>query len=45
MLDTGVYAYTTPGLTKAHHQLIVSAGKTDFATDTTYLSIPIHHIS
>jgi len=45
MLDTGVYTYTTPGLTKAHHQLIVSAEKADFATDTTYLSIPVHRIS
>jgi len=43
--DIGVYTYTTLGLTKAHHQLIVSAEKTDFATDTTYLTIPIHRIS
>ena len=43
--DTGLYTYTTLGLTKAHHQIIVSAEKTDFATDTTYLSIPIHRIS
>jgi hypothetical protein len=44
-LDTGMYAYTTLALTKAHHQLIVSAEKTGFATDTTYLSIPIQRIS
>ena len=44
-LDTGMYTYTTQALTKAHHQLIVSAEKTDFATDTTYLSIPVHRIS
>lgn len=43
--DTGVYTYTTPGLTKEHHQIIVSAGKKDFATDTTYLSIPLHRVS
>jgi hypothetical protein len=43
--DAGSYTYTTPVLTKANHQLIVSAEKTDFATDTTYLSIPIHRIS
>ncbi len=42
--DAGVYTYTTPGLTKSHHQLIVSAEKADFATDTTYLSIPIDRI-
>lgn len=42
--DTGVYTYTTSGLTKSHHQLIVSAEKADFATDTTYLSIPIDRI-
>jgi len=44
-LDIGVYTYTTLGLTKAHHQLIVSAEKTDYATDTKYLTIPIHRIS
>jgi hypothetical protein len=43
--DTGVYTYTTPGLTKSHHQIIVSAEKADFATDTTYLSIPIDRIN
>ena len=43
--DIGVYTYGTPALTKAHHQLIVSAEKADFATDTTYLTIPIHRIS
>lgn len=43
--DIGVYTYRTPALTKAHHQLIVSAEKADFATDTTYLTIPIHRIS
>jgi len=43
--DTGVYIYTTPGLTKEHHQLIVSAEKEDFATDTIYLSLPMHRIS
>jgi hypothetical protein len=43
--ELGVYTYITPGLTKEHHQLIVSAEKEDFATDTTYLSIPIHRVS
>jgi hypothetical protein len=43
--DVGVYTYITPGLTKQHHQLIVSAEKEDFATDTVYLSIPIHRVS
>jgi hypothetical protein len=43
--DLGVYTYVTLGLTKTHHQLIVSAEKEDFATDTVYLSIPIHRIS
>ncbi|MGH9921282.1 MAG: hypothetical protein ACRD38_00870 [Nitrososphaerales archaeon] len=43
--DIGVYTYTTLGLTKEHHQLIVSAEKEDFATDTIYLSIPMHRIS
>jgi hypothetical protein len=43
--DVGVYAYITPGLTKENHQLIVSAEKEGFATDTTYLSIPIHRVS
>jgi len=38
--DVGVYTYVTPGLTKENHQLIVSAEKEGFATDTTYLSIP-----
>ena len=43
--DVGVYTYITPGLIKENHQLIVSAEKEGFATDTTYLSIPIHRIS
>ena len=43
--NIGVYTYSTSGLTKAHHQLIVSAEKSSFATDTTYLTIPIHNIS
>lgn len=43
--DLGVYTFKTPALTKAHHQLIVSAEKTGFGTDTAYLSIPVHRIS
>ena len=42
--DTGVYAYTTSGLTKANHQIVVNAEKTGFAEDTTYLSISVQHI-
>lgn len=43
--DTGIYTFTTPGLAKAHHQLIVSVDKSGFPTDTTYLSIPIQRVS
>lgn len=43
--DTGVYTYATDGLTKASHQIVVSAVKSGFTTDTTYLSIPINRIS
>ncbi|MEM2759160.1 MAG: hypothetical protein QXU32_02925 [Nitrososphaerales archaeon] len=43
--DAGVYTFTTPGLTKDHHQLIVSVDKGGFPTDTTYLSIPTSRIS
>ncbi len=43
--DTGLYTYVTSGLTKENHQLIVSAEKEGFATDTTYLSISIHRVS
>ena len=43
--DAGIYTYTTSGLTKEAHQIIVSAEKTGFPTDTSYLSIPIHRIS
>jgi len=43
--NIGIYTYITPGLAKMHHQLIVSAEKEDFATDTVYLSIPIHRVS
>ncbi|MGH9877319.1 MAG: hypothetical protein ACRD5H_06750 [Nitrososphaerales archaeon] len=44
-LNVGLYTYVTPSLTKSHHQLIVSADKQDFATDTTYMSISIHRIN
>lgn len=43
--DIGLYTYITSGLTKEAHQLIVSAEKTGFPTDTSYLSIPISRIS
>jgi len=43
--DTGIYTFTTPALTKAHHQMIVSVDKSGFPTDTAYLSIPVHRIS
>lgn len=43
--DVGIYTFTTPGLTKEAHQIIVSAEKTGFPTDTSYLSIPISRIS
>lgn len=43
--DVGIYTYTTSGLTKEAHQIIVSAEKTGFPTDTSYLSIPISRIS
>ncbi len=42
--DVGVYTFTTSGLTKTNHQLTVSAEKNGFATDTTYLTIPIQRI-
>jgi hypothetical protein len=41
---TGVYVYTTDPLAKADHQFILSAEKAGFATDTAYLSIPLHRI-
>jgi len=44
-LDAGVYTYITPGLTKEHHQLIVSAEKAYFAADTIYLTIPMYRIN
>lgn len=43
--DVGVYTFVTPELTKTSHQLIVTADKDGFPTDTTYLSIPISRIS
>ncbi len=43
--DVGIYTFATPDLTKANHQLIVSAEKTGFPTETTYLSIPTKRIS
>ncbi len=43
--NVGVYTYTTSGLSKTNHQLIVSAEKKDWATDTTYLTIPVQRIS
>ncbi len=43
--NVGVYTFTTSGLAKTNHQLIVSAEKTGFPTETTYLSMPIQHIS
>jgi hypothetical protein len=43
--DTGLYTFTTKPLIKEHQQLIVSAEKSGFPTDTTYMSLPIHRIS
>lgn len=42
--DTGIYTYTTFGLTKAHHQIIVSMEKSGYGSDLTYLPLPINRI-